>query len=108
MIGKINQTLIWNNMQWKSWLVNGTSEIVFQCDELYQRIFIKFLYNARCIKLFARCITNIFYDKKLIVGLFKKKYAFNLLNVNIIKELCNLERILFKSLELALRNDSNV
>lgn len=59
IIGKINQTLIWNNMQWKSWLVNGTSEIVFQCDELYQGKFIKFLYNARCIKLFARCITNI-------------------------------------------------
>lgn len=108
MIGKINQTLIWNNMQWKSWLVNGTSEIVCQCDELYQRIFIKFLYNARGIKLFARCITNIFYDKKLIVGLFKKKYSFNLFNVNIIKELCNLERIIFKALELALRNVSNV
>lgn len=52
--------------------VNGTSEIVFQCDELYQGILIKFLYNARGIELFARCITKIFYDKKPIVDLFTK------------------------------------
>lgn len=46
--------------------------------------------------------------KSLLLVYLKKIYAFNLLNVNIIKELCNLERILFKALELALRNDSNV
>lgn len=71
-----------------------------------------YLLNFFIMYVVLNCLYGVllifFMIKSLLLVYLKKIYVFNLLNVNIIKELCNLERILFKVLEFVLRNDLNV